>query len=189
MLIIYAHPNKDGHCGQILKNVITILEERKQDYTLVDLYKKNYDPVMKNEEHYTSGHYKVSDKNKELQNLIKQTRKFIIIYPTWWNNVPAILKGFFDRVLVNKFAFEYKHGIPCGLLKGRALVITSTGGPKFAYSLIQKKRSLKVVTSDTLRFCGLKSKGFVITRALKLNDKQKNKIEKTVQNGLKYLKI
>jgi len=167
MLVIYAHPNKNGHCGQILQNVIQGLKEKKQTYTLLDLYEMKYDPIMKNSEHYTSGHYDISEKNKEIQKLIKKTKKFIIIYPTWWNNVPAILKGFFDRVLVNKFAFEYKHGIPFGLLKGRALVITSTGGPKFTYSLIQRKRSLKVVTIDTLFFCGVKSKGFVIPRALK----------------------
>lgn len=187
MIIIYAHPNKDGHCGQILKELTKRLNEKKINYTILDLYEMNYDPVLKNNEHYTSGHFDVSEKNKKIQDMIKNESKFIFIYPTWWNNMPAILKGFVDRVFTNKFSFEYVHGIPCGLLRGKAVAFTTTGTFKIAYYLFLGRRSLKILTKDSLRFCGLKSRGYAICNSTKLNEKQIKKINKAVNNGLKYL--
>jgi len=187
MLIIYAHPNKDGHCGQILKSIQNNLTKNKIEFKLLDLYEMNYNPILKNSEHYTSGHYEISEENKNIQTLIKNENRFIFIYPTWWNNMPAILKGFVDRVFVSNFSYKFVHGIPCGLLKGRVTVFTSTGASRFSYSFFLGRRSLKVLAKDTLNFCGFKTRCFVINNSTKLNDQQIKKIDKAVKYGLKYL--
>ena len=101
--------------------------------------------------------------------------------------MPAILKGFIDRVFTSNFGFKYVRGIPCGLLNGRALVFTSTGASKFLYYIFLGGRSLKILTKDSLKFCGLKTKGYVIGKATELDEKQKIKIKKIVKNGLKFL--
>lgn len=187
MLIIYAHPNKDGHCGQILKTVLENLKTKNTNFKVLDLYEINYDPILKNSEHYTSGHFDISEENKGFQKLIKNENRFIFIYPTWWNNMPAILKGFIDRVFTNRFGFEYVNRIPHGLLKGKAVIFTSTGAPKIIHSLFFGKRSIKVLAADTLRFCGIKSRSYVIGNSTDLNEKQIKKITKAVNCGLKYL--
>jgi NAD(P)H dehydrogenase (quinone) len=188
MLVIYSHPNKKGHNGLILKEVKRELKKRKIKFKLIDLYKINYNPLLKNKEHYTSGNYDVSNQNKKFQKLIKKHKNLIFIYPTWWNNVPAILKGFIDRVFIARFAFKYKNKIPIGLLKGKkALILTSTGGPFLFYNLIACRRSIKVLKKDTLNFCGIKSKGYAINFATKLTEKNKNKIKNKVQKGIKWI--
>lgn len=187
MIIIYAHPNKDGHCGQILTTLTKSLNDKKIDYSILDLYEMNFDPVLKNNELYSAGNYDVSEKNKKIQEMIKNESKFVFIYPTWWNNMPAILKGFIDRIFTSKFSFEYIHGIPCGLLKGKVAVFTTTGASKIAYSFFLGQRSLKILRKDALRFCGLKSKGYAINNSTELNEKQINKINRAVKNGLRYL--
>ena len=187
MLIIYAHPNKLGHCGQILKEVISGLEKKKVNYELLDLYAMNYDPVLKDDEHYTSDHREVSPENSALQAKIKNSGKFIFIYPAWWNSAPAILKGFIDRIFTARFAYYYKNGLPKTLLSGKAAVIVSTGSPRIVTKFIYKDGSIKLLTRDTLKFCGIKAKGFVIDRATKLTDKQKSKIAKKVKSALDYL--
>ncbi|MBD3279238.1 MAG: flavodoxin family protein [Candidatus Pacebacteria bacterium] len=189
MLVIYAHPNKLGHCGYILKTLEAELAKRQVEYQLIDLYQLNYDPVMKPEEHYTSGHKKIAKDTAKFQKLIKNEDKFIFIYPTWWNCSPAILKGFFDRVLTSDFAFNYDGSIPKPLLKGKALVFTSTGSPEIYERLMAGNRSLKLVINDTLNFCGIKGKGVVIGNARKLTDKNKNKIEEKIKKSLSFLKI
>lgn len=189
MVIIYAHPNHEGHCGYILKTIKEKLAKKGIEPKIMDLYKDDFDPVMKLEEHYTSNHKVVSKSNLKIQEIIKNETQFIIIYPTWWNGTPAILKGFFDRVLTGKFAFKYKNRIPKGLLKGKVAVFTTTGGPAIVEKLISKSRSMKVVTKDTLNFCGLKTKGYTIYSANKLNNKRKRIIEKKVKKALKYLNI
>jgi len=47
MLIIYAHPNKNGHCGYILQQVQKELENKKISFQILDLYQENYNPVLK----------------------------------------------------------------------------------------------------------------------------------------------
>jgi NAD(P)H dehydrogenase (quinone) len=187
MLLIYAHPNKTGHCGYILKEFEKHFKKSRRKYKVLDLYKMKFDPVLKASEHYTSGHREIAPQVKKIQDLIKKERKFIFIYPTWWNSPPAIMKGFFDRVLVSHFAFKYINGIPRGLLKGKALVFTTSGGPFIYEYFIAKLRSLKIATKDSLRFCGLKTKGVLISFARKLTDPQKKKIERKVKKSLPYI--
>lgn len=189
MLIIYAHPNHQGHCGYILKHLVEKLKEKNADFQVLDLYKEGFEPVLKAEEHYTSGHRKISKDTAKLQKMIKNEDRFAIIYPTWWNSTPAILKGFFDRVLTSHFAFQYDAPIPKGLLNGKVAVFSTTGGPAIFEKTLGGNRSLKVVTKDTLRFCGLQAKGLMIDRANKFTEKQKHKIEKKVSKGLNYLDL
>lgn len=187
MLIIYAHPNKNGHCGYILKTMTEWLNGKNIKCQILDLYQMNFDPVLKPDEHYTSGDKNVTPENKKIQELIGNEQNFIFIYPTWWNNLPAILKGFIDRIFTPGFAFKYKNGRPLPLLSGNAIVFTTTGAPWLYAKLFSKRRSTKVLTSDALKFCGIRSKVFILGNAGKLNDARKEKIKKIVNQGLKKL--
>jgi NAD(P)H dehydrogenase (quinone) len=188
MLIIYAHPNKDGYCGYTLKRFQSELENKKIEYKLLDLYAEHYDPILKSEEHYTSGHRIIAADTARYQKMLLENDKFIIIFPTWWNGAPAILKGFFDRILTNGFAYRYVNSIPHGLLEGKAAVFTTTGGNSILEILFLGNRGLRVVVNDTLRFCGIKARGFMIGSARKITDKQKTEIDKRVEKALDYLK-
>ena len=184
MLIIYSHPNKIGHCGYILQKVREELDRRAQRYQILDLYEMKYDPILKQEELYSAGQKQVSPENFKIQELIKNEDKFIFIYPTWWSSMPAILKGFIDRVMVSGFAFKYVNGMPVGLLKGKAAIFTSTGSPNFVNLIV---RPTKYFSNNVLRFCGIKSKGFIVGNALRFEEGKKIIIEKTVRKGISYL--
>ena len=188
MLIIYAHPNRDGHCGFFLSTLQNKLKEKDIKYDIIDLYRENFGAVLKPSEHYTSGHREIAPEVLQIQDKIKDSQKLVFIYPTWWQNVPSILKGFIDRVFTPHFAYKYKGKIPRGLLKKRkALILTSTGAPRILTKITSADRSVKVVKKDILKFCGIKSKSFVVDKALKLTESQKDKIDKKVSRGLKYL--
>ncbi|MBD3300638.1 MAG: flavodoxin family protein, partial [Candidatus Moranbacteria bacterium] len=187
MLIVYAHPNKKGFCGYTLKSLKKELNRTKKNYRVLDLYEKNYDPVLKDAEHYTSGGSFISKENKMLQDLIQKDPKLIFIFPVWWNNMPAILKGFFDRVFIKNFAFRYKNHFPKPLLQGKAAIFCSCGSPKIIQFLFNKNRAQKIIKKDILKFCGLKAKTFTTGSAFLLNEKQKRKIDQKIKKGLKYL--
>jgi NAD(P)H dehydrogenase (quinone) len=188
MLVIYAHPNKDGHCGYFLSIIKKKLKEKELEYELVDLYEDNFGPVLKPSEHYTSGHDEIAPEVRNMQKKIKSSKKLIFIYPTWWQNVPSILKGFIDRVFTPNFAYKYKGKFPKGLLKGKkAVIFTSAGAPRIITKLTAADRSVKVVKKDILKFCGIKAKAFVADKALELTDSQKKKIEKKAGRAVKYL--
>lgn len=187
-LIIYAHPKTKGYCPEIMSEVLKQLKIRGLKYDVIDLYKIKYDPVLHEKEHYTAGGYDVSKQNKEFQSKIKKAKKLIFIYPIWWASMPAILKGFIDRVFVGRFAFTYVNGVPKGLLKGRkAAIFTTSGAPKFFSWLFQGGSTIKGIKNMILGFCGIKSKVFQLGSAQEYNSKRKGEIRKLVKKGLDYL--
>ncbi|WP_262497627.1 NAD(P)H-dependent oxidoreductase [Pedobacter africanus] len=50
------------------------------------------------------------------------------IYPIWWTGMPAIMKGYIDRVMSYGFAYRYDQGVQKGLLGGKEVTIINTHG-------------------------------------------------------------
>ena len=187
--IIYAHPNHYGHHGYFLKAITAILDREKCDYELLDLYKINYDPVLKEEELYSAGKRSVSQQNQEFQAKIIASDRLLFIYPTWWGGMPAILKGWVDRVFVSRFGFIYKLGIPIGQLKGkRAAVFSASGAPRLYSQLITGERALKSLTHDVLRFCGLKTRSFRLGLARNKSGDGEREMDKIAKKVYQYLR-
>lgn len=83
------------------------------------------------------------------------------IYPTWWSGMPAILKGFIDRIFLPGFTFEYqeKSPLPKKLLKGKTSeIITTMDAPVWYYKLIVKNTGIVMLKKGVLEFCGVKNK-------------------------------
>jgi NAD(P)H dehydrogenase (quinone) len=186
MLIIYAHFEKAGHCGEVLKTAEWWLSGKGKPYEVLDLYATGFDPVLRAEEMTDRGISKTDAAVRAIQEKILAEREFIFIYPNWWSNVPAILKGFYDRVFASGFAFKYReNGLPEGLLTGkRALVIVTSGGPAPYQRIVRGNRPIKVTTSDTLSFCGMKTKSLLIGGCVKLDEKKKADIGRKVVSAL-----
>ncbi|MBT7903655.1 NAD(P)H-dependent oxidoreductase [Candidatus Woesearchaeota archaeon] len=187
-LIIFAHPNTKGHSKTILTEIKKYFKSHKLEYELLDLHKIKYDPVLHEEEHYTAGNRNITKQNKEFQQKISDSNNLIFIYPIWWGTMPAILKGFFDKILTPRFAYEYKNKIPTGLLKGKqATIFMTTGAKRWMTRIFMGDRSKKHIESDILRFCGIKSKTYYIDNCTKLTEDQENKIKTIVKKGLNKL--
>ncbi len=122
-LIIYAHPYKESFCAGILSRCLSCLDSAD----LIDLYEDGFNPVMSGEELalYNKGESK--DPLVPLyQKKIAAAGRLIFIFPVWWYDAPAILKGFFDKVLLKDFAFDDSNGFD-GLLNQEVLLITTSG--------------------------------------------------------------
>jgi NAD(P)H dehydrogenase (quinone) len=189
ILIIYAHPRTGGHCSAMLEEVKLQLDKRGEKYDFLDLYTMNYDPILHEDEHYTAGGYKVSDENKAIQQKITESTKMIFIYPIWWGSMPAILKGFIDRIFVSHYAFQYNAaGLPEGLLKGKkALVLVTSGAPTIFTSILTGNRPARLIQNDILGFCGIKSKYLQLGRSLKFEESKGHHIKSMVGKGLSWL--
>lgn len=186
-IIIYAHPETPGHCPYILDEVKIGLEAKNHEYEILDLYKMRYDPVLHEEEHYTAGNdnKNISQENKIIQEKIKQAGLLIFIYPVWWGTMPAILTGFFDRVLTPGFAFRFaKFGIPLPLFKGkRAEVFITSSTSRFLHPIFgYYPRPL--IKRGLLGFCGIKSRLHHFDRARRLTEKSKLKLKAMIKKAL-----
>ena len=92
---------------------------------------------------------------EKYRNLITWADHIIFIYPIWWGGMPAVLKGFIDRVFTAGFAYSYgKRGL-IGHLQGKsAWIITTHNTPVFLTPFIQDYG--KVLKNQVLKSCGIK---------------------------------
>ena len=83
----------------------------------------------------------------------------VFVYPVWWAAVPAILKGFIDRVFTPGFAFKSdpKGGFANKLLKGKTgRLIVTMDYPKWYYKWFLKRSSQIMMKKGVLDYCGIK---------------------------------
>jgi NAD(P)H dehydrogenase (quinone) len=157
-LIIYAHPNNHSLNHAILENVKRGLNEAHRKFELIDLYAEKFDPILVMDEQHKRRDLINDPYTEKYREKINQADTLIFIYPVWWYGVPAILKGFFDRVLVSGFAFKYDGKLPKGLLKNKsAWVIYTIDSPSFYIRLFRNNAEWTVVRDAVLKFCGIKN--------------------------------
>jgi len=99
------------------------------------------------------------------QELIKWADHIVFVIPIWWQNMPAILKGFIDRVFLPDFAYKFTGPNKWDkyLTNKTAQFILTTGGPAWFYKYILRNPINKLLGRDVLKFCGFgKCKSIVI---------------------------
>lgn len=157
-LIIYAHPRKESLNHAVKAVVLTELKKQSaSDIRIRDLYQLDFDPVLSKED--IEGWHRgiVSPEIRAEQQHILWADNIIFIYPIWWTGLPAILKGYIDRVFSYGFAYRYDKGIQKGLLTGKeAFIINTQGKSHYEYQQSGLDQAL-VKTSDLgiYQYCGL----------------------------------
>ena len=157
ILIVYAHPNPDSFNSAILERVSTALVEKGHEIRVRDLYAMNFNPVLSGNDLVDVGVGKLADDVAVEQDHVRWATAMLFIYPVWWFDRPAILKGWFDRVFTRGFAFEYSEAGVVGLLtQQKAAVIMTTGGTESDFEGLDMDALLvHPVTEGTLAFCGI----------------------------------
>jgi NAD(P)H dehydrogenase (quinone) len=95
----------------------------------------------------------------DAQEKIKWADHLVFIYPVWWGSVPALLKGFIDRVFLPGFAFKKRENSVWWdkYLKNKsARIISTMDQPSWYYRLVYRQPSNNAMKKLTLEFCGIK---------------------------------
>ncbi len=158
VLVVYAHPNPESFNHAILQTLTHKLRTQGHEVRVRDLYADPFDPVLSAEDlgAAAAGRPLPEDVRRE-QEAVAWADVLVFVYPLWWFDRPAVLKGWFDRVFTNGFAFRFdEQGIE-GLLKGkRAFVLVTAGGREQDFEAIgAREHLLHPTTEGTLRFCGI----------------------------------
>ncbi|PVU99415.1 hypothetical protein BB559_000749 [Furculomyces boomerangus] len=91
---------------------------------------------------------------------IKWADHIVWIYPTWWGSLPALMKGFIDRLFLPRLALDYVETslIPVKLLKGKTSEIISTmDTPPWYYKYIMGDAGGKLLRVNICDICGIKN--------------------------------
>ena len=138
--IVYAHPWDGSYNHAILTSITEKLETKREPFQVIDLYKDGFNPVFTAEElkHFHKGETPYS-LVKDYQEKLKQSTELVFIFPVWWWDLPAMLKGFIDKVMLSGFAFieDQNTGTLQGLLtniKKTTVISTSTTDKEYIES-------------------------------------------------------
>jgi NAD(P)H dehydrogenase (quinone) len=157
ILIVYAHPNEKSFNRALLEAVSAGLNEAGHTTKVKDLYAEGFDPVLTADDLAELQQGNIPEHIQREQDALSWADGLVFIYPLWWFGRPAILKGWFDTVLTNGFAFSFSDQGLTGLLKHKkALVLITAGGQK-SYFVENDAESLlhRPMTDGTLSFCGI----------------------------------
>lgn len=100
-LIVYCHPYPGSFGHAELEAICRRLEREGHDYKVIDLYEEGFNPTLSREELkvYFKGEV-VDPMVKRHQDLLLAAEHLVMIFPIWWSDVPAMLKGWIDKVML-----------------------------------------------------------------------------------------
>lgn len=127
-LVIAAHPRIDSLTMSLAHAYVEELAMRGHQHTLYDLYRMKFDPVLTQAEIAQAESHGAPCEVLQAQQDIEAADALTVIYPLWWLSMPAILKGYIDRVFARGFAYESREGRVHGLLTGRKCVLVTLSG-------------------------------------------------------------
>lgn len=135
--IVYAHPYPKSFNHAILTTLQDELSRRGEACETIDLYADGFDPVYHPQELALFKEGKFLDPLIEkYQDILHRASRVIFIFPIWWSDMPAIMKGFLDKTMLPGFAYSIRDGkwVP-GLSNIRqTLVITTSEAPTQAFA-------------------------------------------------------
>jgi len=131
--ILFAHPNKQSFCRSVLKSFTRGLEEAGHTYEVNDLYEVGFccemDSTQYCREVGINPETPLPVDVKVEHSKIAHSDALAFIYPVWWSDCPAKLKGWFDRVWAYGYAYFYDDNLKrkSFIQPHKALVICSAG--------------------------------------------------------------
>jgi NAD(P)H dehydrogenase (quinone) len=141
-VVILAHPNSESFSHELARRAHAGFVAAGHECTVVDLYALGFTAAMSAAERAAyHGDMPILDPLVQTQvDLVSSVDTIVFVYPTWWSGLPAILKGWLERVMVPGvgFCFDERSGkVRPGLTNVRRLIGISTyGSPRWYVRLI-----------------------------------------------------
>ncbi|HHN47412.1 MAG TPA: flavodoxin family protein [Bacteroidales bacterium] len=181
-LVIYSHPNPRSFCHAILETVVDTLGRKSNELVVRDLYALEFDPVLKADDLVALRSGKTPADIKVEQDYIAWAEMMTIIHPVWWTGLPAMIKGYIDRVFSHGFAYRRNENGLLKLLTGKKVIVFNTQG---AVEEVYKRSGMFLAMSKTsdagiYEFCGMTVVNHLFFSAVPLVDEfiRKDYLEK-----------
>jgi NAD(P)H dehydrogenase (quinone) len=156
VLVVCGHPDIDSFCATIAQTYTQQMLKQGEDAKLLYLGSLTFDPILRR------GYNGAQPLEPDLESAwhdITEAGLIVWVYPSWWGNMPALLKGFIDRVFLPGKAFKYKPNSPMWdkFLTGKsARIILTMDAPYLWNWLVYRNANIRAMKHATLQFCGIK---------------------------------
>lgn len=157
VLVVYCHPCAESFNAAVKETVLSTLEGAGHDIRLIDLYAQGFEPAMSAEERRG---YHEPDSNvqpvAEHVDAINWCEMIVFVYPTWWFGLPAMLKGWFDRVWVPHVTFEMpteRSGMRPKMQHIKKIAVVTTCGATWLVSKLMGEPGRKTILRGMRALC------------------------------------
>jgi putative NADPH-quinone reductase len=155
ILIIQGHPAEQSLCEALAKEYAQGAQESGHAVKMLTVRNLKFDPILH------EGYKVIQTLEADLilaQDEIKSADHIVVIFPTWWGGMPALLKGFIDRTFLPGFAFKYRQGSLWWdkLLKGKsAHIIATMDTPPWYFRVFYRDAGINQMKRTILQYCGI----------------------------------
>ena len=156
IVVINGHPSKTSFNAALTEAYVSYLVKSNVQVDLIEVGLLHFDPNLK---HGYEKRMELEPDLKEAWKKIQLADHLVWIFPVWWGGLPAITKGFIDRVFLPRTAFSYvenSHHIQGHLFNKTARIITTLDQPGWFYKWYYGEPSTRQLKKTTLAFCGIK---------------------------------
>jgi len=180
VVIVFNHPYEGSYCNAILQSVTTGLEKAGHEVDLMHLDNDGFNPVMSASDLKDFvDHQPRSPQVVNYVGRLKQAHYLIFIFPIWWDLMPAMTKGFIDKVLFPGVFYDH-HPRGFGLvplmknLEGITM-ITTMNKPGIMYSLMIGNLIKKAMLNSVFKTIGYKNLRWISFTSVKSVSQEKRK--------------
>jgi putative NADPH-quinone reductase len=172
ILIINGHPDKESYNFGLSEAYKKGAKTSNAEIKEINIRELNFNPNLQ------FGYRKQTELEPDLldaQARLKWADHLVWIYPVWWGSVPAIMKGFLDRVLLPGFAFNKKENslwwVKC--LTGKtARIICTLDQPSWYYKWFNRGPSHNAMKKMTMNFVGVKRVRITVIGPVRLSKEE-----------------
>lgn len=177
VLLILGHPRKDSFCAALFDAYYQGARQAGATLRTLVLADLEFDPHVRAESPEQQFLEPAVQRSCEL---IEWADHLVFVYPTWWGNVPALLKGFLDRVVMPGFGFRFKDPDTLAwekLWQGKtAQIITTMDTPPVIYRWFYRKPGHNAMSRSTLGFCGARTRRGLMFGPVRLSTPEQRRV-------------
>lgn len=157
-LVVVANPNPESYGHALADAARRGLHTAGHHVDVIDLYADGFRAAMSSDERraYETDRPILDPQVAAHADLVRQAELLVFVYPTWWSGLPAILKGWLERVMVPGvgFRFDARGKVRPGLTHVRRIVGVSTYGSPRAYVTAINDNGRRTLTRTLRLSCG-----------------------------------
>jgi len=156
ILLLLGHPSRNSFCKGLLDAYQKGAESAGARCKTISISNLNFD-INLSDGYKTSEAIKLEDDLVNSQKLILWADHVVLVYPNWWGFMPAITKGFIDRILLPGFAFKNHSGknFPEKLLKGKSMrIMVTMDTPKWWFFLVYRASQFQILKDIVFGYVG-----------------------------------
>ena len=156
ILLILGHPSENSFCKAIIDAYQKGAEGAGANCKTIYLSRLNFN-VNLSDGYRTGESLQLEDDLVASQQLILWADHVVLAYPNWWGFMPALTKGFIDRIFLPGFAFKHQSGkiFPEKLLKGKSMrLLITMDTPKWWFYLIYRASQYQILKDIVFGYVG-----------------------------------